>query len=256
MSMATVMEDQALVLTGLDLNRVRVTHSEPFLGHLGHLVLPSRYPILVVDDVSWISRSAPPAMAHAPVLTGLFSDLLEAALGAIVVHAVHGLIRFQPIRALRDRNRIDLVAAVTTLLGVLVFDVLAGLMIGVVVSLAGLMSWAARPRIAWLARDPNSDRFIDREGAGAEAVGGISIVRFESELFFANVVSLRDAVLAEFDETRPYAIVIGGPARLRPADEKRSGRDGGRARPGKRRLRQGFGRSRGGVGNVSESSGW
>ena len=60
-------------------------------------------------------------------LTGLFADLPEAALGAIVVHAVIGLIRFGPIARLRSRNRVDFWAAVTTLLGVLVLDVLAGL---------------------------------------------------------------------------------------------------------------------------------
>ena len=145
-------------------------------------------------------------------LTALFSDLPEAALGAIVVHAVIGLIRFGPMRALLDRNRVDFVAAVTTLIGVLVFDVLAGLMIGVLVSLAGLMSRAVRPRIAWLAPDPNSDSFIDRDRPGDETLGGISIVRFEAELFFANVGSLRDAVLAEIEEASPSAIVIDAEA--------------------------------------------
>ncbi|HWL50323.1 MAG TPA: SulP family inorganic anion transporter, partial [Acidimicrobiia bacterium] len=101
-------------------------------------------------------------------LTSLFSDLPEAALGAIVIHAVIGLIRFAPIRRLKERNQVDFWAAVSTLVGVLVFDVLAGLMIGVLVSLAGLMSRAVRPRITWLARDTSSDGFIARDRAGAE----------------------------------------------------------------------------------------
>jgi sulfate permease, SulP family len=145
-------------------------------------------------------------------LTSLFSDLPEAALGAIVIHAVIGLIRFGPMRVLRDRNRVDFLAAVTTLFGVLVFDVLAGLMIGVLVSLAGLMSRAVRPRIVWLAPDPNSDSFVDRDRANAETVEGISIVRFEAELFFANVGSLRDAVLAEVEERAPTAVIIDAEA--------------------------------------------
>jgi MFS superfamily sulfate permease-like transporter len=145
-------------------------------------------------------------------LTSLFSDLPEAALGAIVIHAVIGLIRFAPIRRLKERNQVDFWAAVSTLVGVLVFDVLAGLMIGVLVSLAGLMSRAVRPRITWLARDTSSDGFIARDRAGAEELPGVSIVRFEAELFFANVGSLREAVLAEVESKHPTAIVFDAEA--------------------------------------------
>jgi SulP family sulfate permease len=145
-------------------------------------------------------------------LTSLFSDLPEAALGAIVIHAVIGLIRFAPIRRLKERNQVDFWAAVSTLVGVLVFDVLAGLMIGVLVSLAGLMSRAVRPRITWLARDTSSDGFIARDRAGAEELPGVSIVRFEAELFFANVGSLREAVLTEVESNQPAAIVLDAEA--------------------------------------------
>jgi len=145
-------------------------------------------------------------------LTSLFSDLPEAALGAIVIHAVIGLIRFGPIRSLRERNRVDFWAAVSTLVGVLVFDVLAGLMIGVLVSLAGLMSRAVRPRISWLARDGSSDGFIARDRPSAVDLPGISIVRFEAELFFANVGSLREAVLTEVETNQPAAVVFDAEA--------------------------------------------
>jgi len=145
-------------------------------------------------------------------LTGLFADLPEAALGAIVIHAVIGLIKFRPISALRDRNRVDFWAAVTTLLGVLVLDVLAGLMIGVLVSLAGLMRRAVRPRITWLAQDPISGRFVDRDRVADPADREISIVGFGAELFFANVGTLRDAVLEEVELNAPSAIVLDAEA--------------------------------------------
>jgi MFS superfamily sulfate permease-like transporter len=80
-------------------------------------------------------------------LTPLFTDLPEAALGAIVIHAVARLIKFRPITALKSRDTVDYWAAVAALIGVLAFDVLAGLMIGVLVSLGGLMARAVRPRI-------------------------------------------------------------------------------------------------------------
>jgi len=144
-------------------------------------------------------------------LTGLFADLPEAALGAIVVHAVAGLIRLRPITNLRRRNTIDFWAAVTTLMGVLVFDVLAGLMIGVLVSLGGLMRRAVRPRTTWLIRDPESGRYVDRLDE-APTDSGVAVIRFGAELFFANVGTLRDAVLSEVDANGPQAIVLDAEA--------------------------------------------
>lgn len=145
-------------------------------------------------------------------LTPLFTDLPEAALGAIVIHAVARLINVRPIMALKSRNTVDFWAAVATLIGVLVFDVLAGLMIGVVVSLVGLMSRAVRPRIIWLARDPRSGLYRDREDEGVDITEGISVVHFGAELFFANVGSFRETVLAEVDERHPKAVVIDAEA--------------------------------------------
>ncbi|GMQ94828.1 MAG: SulP family inorganic anion transporter [Acidimicrobiia bacterium] len=145
-------------------------------------------------------------------LTPLFTDLPEAALGAIVINAVASLIRFRPIATLKDRNNVDFWAAVATLTGVLVFDIFAGLMIGVLVSIAGLMARAVRPRIVWLGRDASSGLFRNRDRAGVDDIADVSIVQFGGELFFANVGSLRDAVLAEVDERQPKAIVLDAEA--------------------------------------------
>ncbi|MCL1601769.1 MAG: sodium-independent anion transporter [Actinomycetia bacterium] len=119
---------------------------------------------------------------------------------------------FRPISALWSRNKVDFWAAVATLVGVLVLDVLAGLMIGVLVSLAGLMSRAVRPRIVWLGKDSNSGLFRNRKEDGVDATEGISVVHFGAELFFANVGTFRDSVLDEVDERRPRAVVIDAEA--------------------------------------------
>jgi MFS superfamily sulfate permease-like transporter len=145
-------------------------------------------------------------------LTDLFADLPEAALGAIVVHAVAGLIRVRPISRLRSRNRVDFWAAVATLVGVLVLDVLAGLMIGVLVSLAGLMSRAVRPRITWLSWDQETNRLVDREEVDEREKAEVSIVRFGAELFFANAGTLRDAVVDEIAGADLKAVVLDAEA--------------------------------------------
>ena len=145
-------------------------------------------------------------------LTPLFTNLPEAALGAIVIHAVARLIKLRPIADLRRRNTVDFWAAVATLVGVLAFDVLAGLMIGVLVSIVGLMARAVRPRILWLGRDMSSGRFRNRDQEGIDEVADISIVQFGGELFFANVGSLRDAIVAEVADRQPKAILLDAEA--------------------------------------------
>lgn len=145
-------------------------------------------------------------------LTSLFADLPEAALGAIVIHAVIGLIRFGPIKELRKRNRVDFWAAVATLLGVLVLDVLAGLLVGVVVSLVGLMERAVRPRIRWLGEEPKTGRFVERSEEGAITREGVSVVSVGAELFFANIGPFRDAVMTEVESRTPRAVVLDAEA--------------------------------------------
>jgi anti-anti-sigma factor len=141
-------------------------------------------------------------------LTQLFEDLPEAALGAIIIHAVLGLIRFRPITSLRDKSRVDYAAALTTLAGVLLFDILAGLAVGVAVSIIGMMRRAVRPRSVQLGLDPSTGNFWALDTAGVEPVDDTVIVRFEAELFFANVSVLRQTVLDAVDTREPSVVVL------------------------------------------------
>lgn len=141
-------------------------------------------------------------------LTQLFEDLPEAALGAIIIHAVTGLIRFRPLIRLRERSQVDFVAAATTLGGVLLFDILVGLAVGVGVSIVGMMRRAVRPRSVELGIDRDSDNFWALGTEGVERIDGVVIMRFEAELFFANVSVLRNTVLAAVEAQQPSLLVI------------------------------------------------
>ena len=97
-------------------------------------------------------------------LTGLFEQLPEAVLAAVVIVAVIELVDVAALRALYGvwtrrlgsiygpAARADFAAAIATLLGVLVFDTLPGLFIGIAVSLLLLLYRASRPNVAVLAR--------------------------------------------------------------------------------------------------------
>ena len=133
-------------------------------------------------------------------LTGLFEELPEATLAAVVIAA---LIELVDVRSLVRLYRLhtrgpgliagvaarpDFVAAATALLGVLVFDTLPGLFIGIAVSLLLLLYRASRPHVAVLGRVPGTtDQFVDVERHPEnQPVPGIVVLRVEGGLFFAN----------------------------------------------------------------------
>ena len=143
-------------------------------------------------------------------LTGLFEDLPEATLAAIVIAAlvelvdVPALVRLYRFhtrgagRALSVAARPDFVAALATLLGVLLFDTLPGLFIGVVVSILLLVYRASRPHVALLGKVPGTrTQWSDVERHPEnEPVDGIVVLRPESGLWFANADMVRDTVRA------------------------------------------------------------
>ena len=78
-------------------------------------------------------------------LTGLFENLPEATLGAIVIHAVWHLIDFSKVSRYWKIRGDDFWAGLAALLGVLAFDILAGLVIAVSVSFLLILARASRP---------------------------------------------------------------------------------------------------------------
>jgi anti-anti-sigma factor len=83
------------------------------------------------------------------------------------------------------------------MLGVLIFDTLPVLIIGIAASLVLLLYRASRPHIAILGRDPGgTGRWSDlTRNPDNTDVPGIVVLRPESGLFFANADAIRTAVL-------------------------------------------------------------
>jgi sulfate permease, SulP family len=142
-------------------------------------------------------------------LTGLFEKLSEATLAAVVIAALIELVDIGALvelyrfhtrgdgRVLAVTARPDFVAAVAALLGVLVFDTLPGLFIGIAVSLLLLLYRASRPRVALLGRAGPDGRWgdVDRHPDG-EVVPGVVVLRPEAGLFFANADAVRRTIRA------------------------------------------------------------
>jgi sulfate permease, SulP family len=159
-------------------------------------------------------------------LTGLFESLPEATLAAVVVAAlielvdVPALVRLYRVytrrlgQAYGIAARPDFIAAVAALLGVLVFDTLPGLFIGIGVSLLLLLYRASRPRVAVLGRVPGTRGQygdLDRHPENRE-LPGVRVLRVEGGLFFANADQVRAAVTRHARDPDVHAIVLDAEA--------------------------------------------
>lgn len=142
-------------------------------------------------------------------LTGLFRCLSEPTLAAVLIAAVIELIDVGALRKLARAStkdlrrrygpagRSELLAAAATLLGVLLFDTLPGLFIGIGVSAVLLVYRASRPNVAALGRLPGDSQWRDRRrNPQVELTPGVVVVRPESGLMYVNSENVRAEMLA------------------------------------------------------------
>lgn len=128
-------------------------------------------------------------------LTPLFAPLPEAVLGAVVIVAVIGMMKFKKMRQLWNVRRVDFWLALIALFGVLTFEALEGLLIAVVISLLMLVWRASQPRFSILGRSSTSLEFSDvAQNPDNKLIPGLLIIRPNQGLFFANADSLRGAI--------------------------------------------------------------
>ena len=144
-------------------------------------------------------------------LAPLFSDLPKAVLGAVIIDAVvFGMIDVAELRRLRRVARFDFWIAVAAILGVLSSGVLAGVVIGVALSLVWLIRVAATPPIALLGRERGTQVFRDLDEHPAdETFPGIVVLRLDSGLFFATAQALEDRVRTSAEDgSEPLEAVV------------------------------------------------
>lgn len=144
-------------------------------------------------------------------LTPLFTDLPEPVLGAIVIVAVRGFLRTSELRRYARLDRPSLWVALTALLGVLLFDLLPGLLLAVALSLILFIAAASRRELSVLGLLPGSTLYVDTaEHADAMTVPEVLVVRPDGSLFFGNVNRVRLAVRDRLKEAdpAPRAVVL------------------------------------------------
>jgi len=130
----------------------------------------------------------------------LLAAFPTAALGAIVVYAAVRLVDVAAFRRLARFRRAELLLALAAMVGVLVFDILYGVLLAVGLSVAEMLHRIARPHdaIEGLVTDLAGMHDID-DYPQARTIPGLVVYRYDSPLFFANAQDFRRRALAAVD---------------------------------------------------------
>lgn len=142
------------------------------------------------------------------VLAPFLGLLPQAALAAVVIVYSVGLIQPGEFWAIRNVRRMEFRWAMAAFLGVLFFGTLQGIIVAIVVSLLGLSSQAANPRIHVIGRDRQSKTLRPVSEIDDETIDGLLILRPEGRLFFANVQQVADRIRVIVTEKKPDVLLL------------------------------------------------
>ncbi len=147
-------------------------------------------------------------------LTPLLFHLPQAALAAVIIMAVIGLINFTAIRHAWQANRHDGVAAVVTFVATLVYapHLDKGIMIGGGLAIILYLYRTMSPRVAILGRY-HDGTLRDARINNLPSSDVVTAVRFDGRLYFANVSFFEDAILeAVADNPKAHYLLVVGDA--------------------------------------------
>jgi SulP family sulfate permease len=124
--------------------------------------------------------------------TGLFRNLPEPVLAAIILMAAKHLVKIEELRALKAASRTEFAIALVALLGVLTFGPLQGLLLAAIGSLVMLIARASRPAVAVLARDPASGYYMNKaRHPAAQETPSVLVLRSAGAWVYFNAEQIR-----------------------------------------------------------------
>jgi high affinity sulfate transporter 1 len=150
------------------------------------------------------------ALATMLLLAPLLGLMPNATLAAVVIVYSVGLIQPAEFRAIRSVRSMEFRWALIACVGVLVFGTLKGIVVAIVVSMIGLASQTANPRVSVIGRKRGADvlRPLSPEHPDDETFEGLLIVRPEGRLFFVNAQSVTDQINALVTQHKPRVLAL------------------------------------------------
>jgi high affinity sulfate transporter 1 len=144
-------------------------------------------------------------------LTPLFTNLPQTVLAALILHALWHIVASRKLQDTRHVSRTEFALGVVTFAGVILIDVLTGMIIGLMSALLIIIYRSSRPHLSRLGRvSGHPDAY--REMAWhpeAVPVPGVLIVRLDAQLYYANALTVRDQVMQYIaDADEPVRAVV------------------------------------------------
>lgn len=142
-------------------------------------------------------------------LTPYFYYLPKAVLAAIIMVAVFGLIDIKEAKHLWYKDKLDFSTFMITAIATLFIGIEPGIAIGVLISLMLVLYKISYPQLVELAQVPNSSSFrnVSRYTDLKRSSNNL-IIRFDSQLFFANCNSFKNSILDRVNQNKNIAKVI------------------------------------------------
>ena len=136
--------------------------------------------------------------------------LPNATLAAVVIVYSVGLIQPAEFIAIRKVRTMEFRWAIVAALGVLMFGTLKGIVVAIILSLIGLSSQSANPRVSVIGRKRGADvlRPLSPEHPDDETFEGLLIVRPEGRLFFVNVQNVAEQIEALVTQYKPRVVAL------------------------------------------------
>jgi MFS superfamily sulfate permease-like transporter len=154
--------------------------------------------------------TAATALATMLFLAPLLGLMPNATLAAVVIVYSVGLIQPAEFLAIRKVRSMEFRWAIIAALGVLLLGTLNGIVVAIVVSMIGLASQTANPRVSVIARKRGADvlRPLSSEYPDDETFEGLLILRPEGRLYFANAQNVAEQIHALFTQYKPRVLAL------------------------------------------------
>ena len=147
------------------------------------------------------------AVAVALFLAPVLSDLPNATLGVIVIFSVLGMLRLDELRRIGTIDPLELWVAGITAFFALAYNLLIGVIFGVILTLYFVLRTLNHPVVVELRRSPTSGELLPARD-GDEAVPGMLILRIEGGLYTLNVRGVQTRILEQVAAMDPPPRVV------------------------------------------------
>ncbi len=154
--------------------------------------------------------TAAAALATMLFLAPVLAPMPNAALAAVVIAYSVGLIDPAELAAIRRLRTLEFRWALAAFVGVILLGTLQGILVAVVLSMAGLLFMVNNPSVHVLARKPGTNVFRPRSAGHGEdeQVAGLLIARPEGRMYFANAPVMVEKVRLLVENESPRVLLL------------------------------------------------